>query len=83
MELSAIPKAGVETPTIGVGMTLGRERLLGIEDVSDITGFGEVTASKLMKESGHSIRLHRRLYVLESSFFDYLRSKEMTEPCTL
>ena len=80
---SPVQKAGVETPASSTGMTLGHERLLSIEDVRDITGLGEVTASKLMKESGRAIRLHRRLYVLESSFFSFLHEKEVTEPCPL
>lgn len=81
MSESPVQKAGVETPATSA--TLGRERLLGIEDVCGLTGLGEVTASRLMKESGRAIRLHRRLYVLESSFFDFLRSKEASEPCML
>lgn len=81
MEFSVTTEAGVKAPA--TNMTLGRERLLGIEDVCHITGLGEVTASKLMKESGRAIRLHRRLYVLESSFFSFLHEKEVTEPCPL
>lgn len=81
MEPTPLSKAGVDAPATRVA--LGRERLLGIEDVCDITGLGEVTASKLMKESGRAIRLHRRLYVLESSFFSFLHEKEVTEPCPL
>lgn len=64
-------------------IALGRERLLSIEDVCGITGLGEATASKLMRESGRAIRLHRRLYVLESSFYSYLHEMEVSEPCTL
>lgn len=29
-----------------------------------------------MKETGHCIKLHHRLYVLESHFFAYLNSEE-------
>ena len=74
-------KAGVDSPATCV--TVGRERLLGIEDVREITGLGQVAASKLMKESGRAIRLHRRVYVLESSFFAYLHELEVSDPCSL
>lgn len=60
---------------------LGRERLLGIAEVCKITGLSPVTASKLMKESGRAIALHRRIYILESSFFAYLHELEVEEPC--
>lgn len=78
---SVYTKAGVSPAPSRIA--LGRERLLSIEDVCDITGLGEVTASKLMRESGRAIRLHRRLYVLESSFYSYLHEMEVSEPCTL
>lgn len=74
-------KAGV-TPA-PPAIIIGRERLLGVPDVCEITGLADVTAAKLMKESGRCISLHRRLYVLESSFFAYLHEVEVTEPCTL
>lgn len=60
---------------------LGRERLLGISEICKMTGLSPVTASKLMKESGRAIALHRRVYILESSFFAYLRELEVSEPC--
>lgn len=63
----------------GARVVLGRERLLGIPDICAITGLGEATASKLIRESGHAIRLHRRLYLLESSFFAWLKSQEQKE----
>lgn len=69
-----VPEAGV-TPAPS-RIVLGRERLLGISDVCELTGFGKATASKLMRESGHVIRLHRRLYLLESSFFAWLKEQE-------
>ena len=71
---SSAQKAGVDTPKTHVA--LGHERLLGIPDICELTGLGEATASKLMKESGHAIRLHRRLYLLESSFFAWLKEQE-------
>ena len=78
---SSTPNAGVSTPETRI--VLGSERLLGIPDVCQITGLGEATASKLMKESGRAIRVHSRLYILEQSFFAYLRELEVNEPCTL
>lgn len=70
----AVPEAGVNPARSRI--VLGRERLLGIPDICELTGLGEATASKLMKESGHCIRLHRRLYLLESSFFSWLKEQE-------
>lgn len=70
----AVPEAGVNHAPSRI--VLGRERLLGIPDICELTGLGEATASKLMKESGHCIRLHRRLYLLESSFFSWLKEQE-------
>lgn len=55
---------------------MGRERLLGIPEVCELTGLGKATASKVMKESGCAIRLHQRLYVLEMSFYAWLRERE-------
>lgn len=81
MESTPLSKAGVNDPATRV--VLGRERLLSITDICELTGLGEATASKLMRESGRAIRLHRRLYVLESSFFSFLHEKEVTEPCPL
>lgn len=69
-----VPEAGVNPAPSHI--VLGRERLLGIPDICELTGLGEATVSKLMKESGHCIRLHRRLYLLESSFFSWLKEQE-------
>lgn len=66
-----------------VPVILGRERLLGVPEVCEITGFCNVTASHLIKESGCGIKVHSRLFVLESSFFNYLHRLEVTEPCSL
>lgn len=56
--------------------TLGSDRLLSIQNVSEITGFCPVVASRLMKESGREIVVHRRKYILESSLLAYLRELE-------
>lgn len=69
-----VPEAGVNPAPSHI--VLGCERLLGIPDICELTGLGEATVSKLMKESGHCIRLHRRLYLLESSFFSWLKEQE-------
>ena len=55
---------------------VGSDRLLSIQNVSEITGFCPVIASRLMKESGREIVLHRRKYILESSLLAYLREME-------
>lgn len=64
-----------EKPLDG-GSKLGEDRLLGIKDVSAITGLGGVTASALMRESGREIVMHRRKFILESSLLAYLRELE-------
>lgn len=73
------PNAGVAEPVVHV--VLGRETLLGRPEICQITGLCPTTASKLMKETGKCLQLHRRLYVLESSFFNYLHNLEVNEPC--
>ena len=73
--------AAQASPAVSVNQNLGRERLLGIAEVCKITGLSPVTASRLMKESGRAIALHRRVYILESSFFAYLRELEVSESC--
>lgn len=62
--------------------TSSSERLFGIPEVRRITGFGYATAARLMKESGCCFKTHNRLFVLESSFFDYLHSLEVTNLCS-
>ena len=34
-----------------------------------------------MKETGRCVRIHGKLFVLESSFFDYVRDLEANEAC--
>ena len=55
---------------------IGSDRLLSIQKVSEITGFCPVVASRLMKESGREIVVHRRKYILGSSLLAYLRELE-------
>ncbi len=75
------PGAGVNEPVVRV--ILGKETLLGIPEVCQMTGFCPATASRLMKETGKCLFLHRRLYVLESSFLNFLHELEVSDPCTL
>lgn len=76
------PYAAVQaSPADSFSPSLGHERLLGIAEVCKITGLSPVTASRLMKESGRAIALHRRIYILESSFFAYLHELEADKPC--
>ena len=62
-------------------IAIGRERLLGVAGICELTELGKVTASKLLKETRRCIRIHRRLFVLESSFLDWLHELERTSPC--
>lgn len=64
-------------------IVLGRERLLDVSDIRELTGLGEVAAASLMKESGRCLKLHSRLFVIESSFFSYLHELEVTDPCSM
>ncbi len=75
------PEAGFNEPVVRV--VLGKETLLGIPEVCQMTGLCPATASKLMKETGKCLQLHRRLYVLESSFLNFLHEQEVSNPCTL
>lgn len=58
---------------------LGDDRLLNIADIADITGLCPATASRLIKETGRAIILHRRVYILESSLVAYLHEMEASE----
>lgn len=78
---STVPKAGVMPAPPRI--VLGRERLLGATEIRELTGLGEVAAASLMKESGRCLKLHSRLFVIESSFFEYLHELEVTNPCNL
>lgn len=70
-------------PTEAGVTAIGTERLLGIPDICTMTGLCPVTASRLMKESGRAIRVHGRVFILESSFFAYMKELEVSEPCQL
>lgn len=59
-----------------IGAPIGNDRLLGIEDVATILDVCPVTASCVMKESGRSIVLHRRVYILETNLLAYLHEQE-------
>lgn len=62
-----------------LGAPLGDDRLLSVADVCAIMGFCPETASKLIKETGCALMVHRRLFVLESSLLAYLREQEAKE----
>ena len=55
---------------------LGNDRLLGLHEVAEILACCPVTASRIIKESGYGIILHRRLFILQSSFNRYLKERE-------
>lgn len=56
--------------------SIGSDRLLTISDVSRITGLCAPVASELIKETGRAITIHRRVYILESSFLAFLKEQE-------
>ena len=62
---------------------LSAERLLGTQEICDITHLSKATSARLMKETGRCLRIHGRLYVLESSFIQYLHELEAMDPCSL
>lgn len=80
MDNTVVQKAGVAPAPSRV--VLGHERLLGVPEIRELTGLGEVAAASLMKETGCCLKLHSRLYVIESSFFAYLHKLEVTSPCS-
>ena len=81
MDNAVVHEAGI-TPT-SPRIVLRRERLLGVTEIRELTGLGEVAAASLMKESGRCLKLHSRLFVIESSFFEYLHELEVSDPCSL
>lgn len=81
MDNAVVHEAGI-TPAFP-RIVLGRERLLDVSDIRELTGLGEVAAASLMKESGRCLKLHSRLFVIESSFFEYLHELEVSDPCSL
>lgn len=54
-------------------MQIGETRLLSIADVVERTGFCRTVASALIDETGKSIVLHRRKYILESDLLAHLQ----------
>ena len=52
----------------------GHNRLLSVDDVAEITGTCNTTAAKIIKETGRPIKLHRRLYVLDTALCEYLEA---------
>ncbi len=62
--------------------SMDAEALLDVSDIQDLTGLCKPVARRLMRESGHCLTLHRHLYVLKSSFFDYLRLLEVSDSCS-
>ena len=74
METFVVSKAGVdETPSVQM---LGHERLLSLADVCDMTGWCPATASNYLEEYGRKLKLHSRIFILESSLFACLHKLE-------
>ena len=74
MASSPTSRAGVND--IPAKHAIGRERLLSLADVCDITGWCPATASLFLAESGRKLKLHGHVYILESSLFAYLHELE-------
>ena len=55
--------------------TIRGDRLLSIQDVSEITGLCRRVASGLMDESGQALVLGTKKYVFETAFYDFLKGK--------
>lgn len=70
------PAKLIQREQITVGHKLGSDRLLSAEDVSKILGFKKVTATKVMKATGAHIKIHSRVYVMESALLAYLQNQE-------
>lgn len=60
----------------GIGQPIGNDRLLSINDVANILGVCPVTASLIMKDTGHSIAIRRRIYILESALLSFFHKME-------
>lgn len=60
----------------GVGQPIGNDKLLSINDVANILCVCPVTASLIMKDTGHSITIRRRVYILESSLLSFFHKME-------
>lgn len=61
---------------VGPSASTVTNTLLDRSEVGQLMGVSPATASKIMKESGRSIRIHSRLYIFNDSLFDYLRERE-------
>lgn len=57
-----------------MGLPIGKDRIFSVYDVSLLMGCCYAVAIKIMKESGHCLRIHRRLYIFESDLGGYLRT---------
>ena len=55
------------------GQPIGEYRLFSVADVGAIMGCSDVTAAKIMKESGRCKQIHHRLYIFEDDLEAYLR----------
>ena len=52
------------------------DHLLNLKQIQDLTGLSDEVCSRWLKETGVCIRLHRRLYALESSVLAALKKSE-------
>ncbi len=57
------------------GRPINGDRLLSTAQVAQLLSCCNVTAARVMRESGCLIKIRRRNFVLESKFYNYLKNK--------
>lgn len=58
-----------------LGVPLANDALLCVGNVAFLMGCAPNTARRIMRESGVSFRIHRRLYIYESDLHKYLHGQ--------
>lgn len=56
------------------GQPIGEYRLFSVVDVGALLGCSDVTAAKIMRESGRCKQIHHRLYIFEDDLEAFLRT---------
>ena len=64
--------AALESPPLKM---IGTDRLLSVNDVTEITGFSRKVSRELIEETGKAFEIRGRHFVFESVFLDYLQGK--------
>lgn len=58
------------------GAPICNDKLLTTNEVATILGTSLSTASAIIRETSHGIKLHKRLYILESNLLAFLKETE-------